>query len=107
MTSFHKFSHCSSQQSTFFRFVKKMSPWKNGFWYCEDLATQFFCIDGEKVVRKNFIALDYPDSKPKPTGPWKYGDFGPTNPKIEAITGEKHYSIEFTPFFGKTYGGIE
>ena len=80
--------------------------WKNGFWYNKDFATQYYKVDGEKSELYNLICLDYPDSKPILTEPWKYGDFGPTKADVAEITGIQNYNIEIPVFFGGRLPGV-
>ena len=77
------------------------TPWKNGFWYNKDFSTQYYMVNGEKSELYNLISLDYPDSKPMLTDPWKYGDFGPAKAEVAEVTGIKNYNIEIPSFFGR------
>ena len=80
--------------------------WKNGFWYNKDFATQYYMVDGEKSELYNLICLDYPDSKPVLTEPWKYGDLGPAKADVAEITGIQNYNIEIPVFFGGRLPGV-
>ena len=46
-----------SETTTF----KKEIRWRNGFWSNDKMPSTIVIIDGDKVVSKPIIALDYPD----------------------------------------------
>ena len=63
-------------------------------------------VDGEKSELYNLICLDYPDSKPILTEPWKYGDLGPAKAEVAEISGIQNYNIEIPMFFGGRVPGV-
>ena len=70
--------------------------WRDGKWYSKDDPSLIFFAEGQKVIAKPIICLDYPEVNPSPWIPtWTLGDFGPAQKEILETTGIKNYNIQF------------
>ena len=72
--------------------------WRNGYWIDEKQPQTIMVVDGDKMVAKQIICLDYPDIE-LPSGSdfvisIKRGDFGPARKEVTEATGEERYNIE-------------
>ena len=77
------------------------TPWHDGFWIVEEMASTIFEVKGEKWLVKNLIALDYPDVESSmPPSRMKYGDFGIASKEIAEATGQEKYNIEIVWYWG-------
>ena len=77
------------------------TPWRDGFWIVEEMASTIFEVEGEKWLVKNLIALDYPDVESSmPPSRMKYGDFGAASKEIAEATGQEKYNIEIVWYWG-------
>ena len=75
--------------------ISENTPWRNGYWTVEKMASTIFMVEGENWVVKSLIALDYPDVESSmPSSIMKYGDFGATRKEIAEAIGEEKYNIE-------------
>ena len=73
------------------------TPWRDGFWIVEEMASTIFEVEGEKWLVKNLIALDYPDVESSmPPSRMKYGDFGAARKEMAEATGENEYNVEIS-----------
>ena len=68
------------------------TPWRNGFWFIEKWPSHIFIIEGSKLERKKWIALDYPDLGGEKCRELQFGDFGATRKEL-AEEGAK-YNLE-------------
>ena len=83
------------------------TPWQNGLWFSEQMPFYIWNVNGDRMVGKNMISLDYPDLEGDLTFTLKYGDFGPARKEVSDITGVDHYNFEVTVFgIMKTYGFV-
>ena len=77
------------------------TPWRDGYWVVEEMASTIFMVEGEKVLVKSLIALDYPDVESSmPPSTMKYGDFGAATKEIAGATGQDKYNIEIVWYWG-------
>ena len=81
------------------------APWRNGLWFSEQLPVYIWDVNGERMVGKNMISLDYPELEGHLNFTIKYGDFGPARKEVSDITGVDNYNFELTAFgFMKSFG---
>ena len=81
-----------------------MTPWKDGWYYSEQLTSYMIMVTGRKINYYPHLVLDYPEDVPATfDGSITYGDFGPSNPEVQKLSGKigANYNIEIKTFGGK------
>ena len=69
------------------------TPWRDGFWFIENWPSHIFIVEGCKLERKRWIALDYPDLGGDELRDLKFGDFGEARKELAAEEGAR-YNME-------------
>ena len=68
--------------------TQKEVRWRYGFWSNDKMPSTIVIIEGDKLVAKPLIALDYPDiGVDNGVTAIKFGDFGPARKDIVEATG--------------------
>ena len=86
--------------------MSKETPWKNGYWSSQKMASNIFLIDGENMNMNTLIGLDYPDLEGGYECTIKSGNFGATRKEIAEATGADCYNVQIAWFKAYNTNGV-